>query len=123
MTKNRRINNVLVVCFSVFLIINTSISFYKYFISTSISDFAQLTKKIEPYIQAEPHCINFDITDKNPIIGNVQFADEIGIRSSAIVWAYPGMINYIGRQNNKSHVLDNEDPKCTKIRQKDIVSE
>lgn len=97
----------LTICF------HTEFIFNENFIKVSKQDFEQLSAKIK---NKKESCIALDLYDRNYAIGDLQISDEIGIRSSAIEWAIPGMLRELGKEPLNSKDSEN----CVVIRQKEI---
>ena len=110
----------LVVCLA--MMIGNAAAFDKYFIRTSMKDYSEL----KAYVAARAGdktdvCVNYDLTDRNYAASRRAATDEISIRSSAIEWAYPGMLKQIGRDLGKNINWENCGDNGIPVRQIDVA--
>lgn len=109
-----KICSILISCFfCISICFHTEFVFNENFIKVTKQDFEELSAMVK---NKKKNCITVDLYDRKYAIGNFQISDEIGIRSSAIEWAIPGMLRELGKEPSNSKDSMN----CVVILQKEI---
>lgn len=108
-----QIGKILSFIFCLFILFHTQEIFINHFIKTSQTDYQQLRERVE---STDYNCVYIDLTNKNYKIKDFQISDEVGIRSTAVEWAVPGMIRQLGKEPaTRDNVLN-----CFRIPQEKI---
>lgn len=120
-SKHQWINNILLIMFSSFILAHTSYIFYNNLIVTSKNDFKMFSSTVTQHLKNPPQCIKIDLSEKEYYMpGHFTMSDELGVRSSAVSWSYPGMIAVVNHLNGLPNKGYYPDEHCVKIFQKDI---
>ena len=121
-SERRKVDTWLAVTVCLVLIVGNTVGFNKYFIQTSMRDYSELKTYMETVVGDKNEvCVNYDLTNRNYAASHRVYSDEIAIRSSAIEWAYPGMLKQISVELGKTINWKNCSINTLHVQQVDIA--
>lgn len=105
---------------------HTAYVFYHSFIEVSQKDYAEISEGTKKIIEKRSEkCINLEPrTEEEKSIyyiypGSYVLSDELGMRSSGIPWAWPGMLNQIRVERGGKPLKERDD--CLRIQQTELL--